>query len=733
MQQAPEEALSGLIESSLFESEETGYKVLKVKIPKERELITITGLLVGTSTGQTIHAKGVWKLHPKHGRQFEVHSFEMEKPRDLIGIQKYLESGHIKGIGPSFARKIVEKFGLKTLDIIDNTPNRLLEVEGLGTKRMKALVASMSDELIVRKVMIFLRGHGISPVYAQKIYKHYGVECIEKVTENPYRLAKDIYGMGFKSADQVAKNLNISQDSPYRIEAGIEFLLAELGKEGHSCYEKQAFTVKVGELLGVSDELIAKHIETLVNDEQIIEKEQVWEEEKKAFLYSRPLFFAERSIAKELYRLSTRICDIRSIDIERAISWAEERMRMTFAKAQKEAIMMSMSKKLSIITGGPGTGKSTITKAILGLTSKLSDSIVLAAPTGKAAKRMSEITGKKAKTLHSLLSFDFTTGQFKKNRENPLTCELIIIDEASMIDCRLMANLLAAIPDQSRVIFIGDVDQLPSVGPGKVLEDLIASNVIDYTYLEFIFRQAKGSNIITNAHSINKGYFPKLTSEEDSDFVFIEEDEPAKILQQIIQLTTQTLPQSSGGKFHPIDDVQVLSPMKKGLIGTDNLNTLLQETLNPNQVALFKMGRSFRLFDKVMQRKNNYDKNVYNGDVGRIIKVDTQGQTLSVVFDEEEVIYTSDELDEIMLAYAVSIHKYQGSECPAIILPIHTSHFKLLFKNLLYTGVTRGKKKVFLIGSKRAVAIAVKSKQAVTRFTGLAMQIKELFEEIMSL
>ncbi|PCI78188.1 ATP-dependent RecD-like DNA helicase [Candidatus Aerophobetes bacterium] len=732
MEEFPQEALSGLVESVVFESEETGYKVIKIKLPRENDLVILIGMLAGCSIGQTLHAKGKWKLHPRHGRQFSVESFEVEKPRDLIGIQKYLESGHIKGIGPAFARKIVEKFGLKTLDIIDNSPSRLMEVEGLGAKRMQTLVASISDEVILRKVMIFLRGHGVSPVYAQKIYKHYGDSCIEVVKENPYRLAKEIHGMGFKSADLIAQNLDIGNESTYRIDAGIEFLLTEIAKDGHSCYEKIAFVEKSATLLNVGEELIVARLETLLKEETIIEKSLLYKDQPTSFLYSRPLFFSELSIAKELYRLSIGLCGIRTIDMEKALLWAETKMGMHFAKGQKEAIAKSMAKKVSIITGGPGTGKSTITKAILGLTSQISPSILLAAPTGKAAKRMSEITGKQAKTIHSLLSFDFTTGLFKKNRKNPLECDLIIIDEASMIDCRLMASLLVAIPSNSRIIFIGDVDQLPSVGPGKVLEDLIHSNQIDCTYLKFIFRQAKGSSIITNAHNINQGFFPSLSGDDD-DFTFIEENEPENIIQHILNLTSSVLPSIEGGSFHPINDVQILSPMKKGLIGTDNLNTLLQETLNPGQISLSKMGRSFRLFDKVMQRRNNYDKKVYNGDVGRIVKIDTSTQTLSIVFDEEEVIYTSDELDEIMLAYAVSIHKYQGSECPAVIIPIHTSHFKLLFKNLLYTGVTRGKKKVFLIGSKRAIAIAINSKQAVSRFTGLSSVIEETFtKELLS-
>lgn len=724
-----EEALSGLVESVVFASEETGYKVIKVKIPKEIDLVTLTGLLSGCSIGQTLHAKGKWKLHPRHGRQFEVTSFEVEKPRDLIGIQKYLESGHIKGIGPSFAKKIVDKFGLKTLDIIDNEPARLMEVEGLGQKRMKTLIASISDEVMLRKVMVFLRGHGVSPVYAQKIYKYYGDSCIEVVKENPYRLAKDIYGMGFKSADLIAANLDIGKDSPYRIDAGLEFLLSEMGKAGHSCYEKVGFTEKAAQLLGVSEDLISERILALLGQETIIEKMRDKEGVATSFLYSRPLFFSELSIAKELYRLSIGVCNLRSIDMEKAILWVESKMHMQFAKAQKEAITRSMSKKVSIITGGPGTGKSTITKAILGLTGKLSNAILLAAPTGKAAKRMTEITGRKAKTIHSLLCFDFTTGLFKKNRDSPLECDLIIIDEVSMIDCRLMASLLVAIPDSSRVIFIGDVDQLPSVGPGKVLEDMIASDQLDCTYLKFIFRQASGSSIIRGAHSINNGYFPSM-SNEDGQFTFIEENEPERIIDSILHLVKTTLPSTEGGGFHPINDVQILSPMKKGLIGTDNLNTLLQDALNPGQIALSKMGRSFRLFDKVMQRRNNYDKKVYNGDVGRIVKVDPSSGSLSVIFDEEEVVYTTDELDELMLAYAVSIHKYQGSECSAVILPVHTSHFKLLFKNLLYTGVTRGKKKVFLIGSKKAVAIAIHSKEGITRFTGLSDVIRETFSKM---
>ncbi|MCB1107552.1 MAG: ATP-dependent RecD-like DNA helicase [Chlamydiia bacterium] len=713
--------LSGFIDSLVFASEETGFTVARLKVPRQIDFITIVGSMPGVSPGETLHCQGVWKHHSRHGRQFEVQSYTVTAPVDLLGIQKYLESGMVKGVGPVYAKRIVDVFGVSTLEVIDKEPHRLTEVPGIGVKRVEKIQACWGEQKSIRSVMIFLQAHQVRPSFAQKIFRRYGEESIDKVKTNPYVLAKEVYGIGFKTADELAQNLGIAKDSPLRIKAGIEHVLWELSNEGHVCYLKEAFIPEAEKILEIDGALIAKELSALEGEGHIME--DVIEE--KAYLWIRPLYNAEWGVARELSRLYQAPSKIRPVLLDKAIEWAEEKHRIRFAKEQKKAIAKSLEEKVHIITGGPGTGKSTITRAILSITSKVTDKITLAAPTGRAAKRMSEITGKKAFTIHSLLEFDFNEGGFKRTRDNPLTCRLLIIDEASMIDTLLMYNLLKAIPDETRVIFIGDIDQLPSVGAGNVLKDMIFSETLPISRLKWIFRQGKGSRIVANAHRINAGYFPETEHEKGSDFAFFEVDSPEEILSKIIQLIEHHIPEKF--PFNPIDDIQVLSPMKKGIIGTDNLNHALQQRLNPQSLHLIRMGRHFNIHDKVMQIRNNYDKKVYNGDVGRITAINMEEGELTVTFDGKEVLYDFCDIDELMLAYAVSIHKYQGSECPCVIIPVHTSHFKLLFRNLLYTGITRGKKLVVLLGTKKALAIAVKTDNVKTRYTGLQHFLKESF------
>ena len=713
--------LSGFIDTIIFTSEETGYTVGRLKIPKEVDSVPIVGIMPGVNPGETMHCKGHWKHHPKHGRQFEVESYELTAPVDVLGIQKYLESGMVKGVGPVYAERIVEKFGVKTLEIIDQFPERLTEVPGIGDKRIEKIKLCWNEQKAVRSVMIFLQSHKVRPSFAQKIFKTYGEESIDKVIENPYRLSKEIHGIGFKTADELAQNLGIERDSPVRIQAGIEHVLWELSSEGHVCYLEEAFIPAAEAILEVDGTLISDQITHLEKEGHIIQSLM----DEKSFIWVKPLYMCEQGVTKELKRISDTPCNIRPVLVDEAIEWAQEKQRMRFAKEQKTAIAKSLEEKIHIITGGPGTGKSTITRAILSITSKVTDKIVLAAPTGRAAKRMSEITYKKAFTIHSLLEFDFHKGGFKRNRENPLTARLLIIDEASMIDTQLMYHLLKAIPDETRIIFIGDIDQLPSVGPGNVLKDMIFSKCLPITRLKHIFRQGKGSRIVMNAHRINAGYFPETTHQKGSDFVFFESETPEEILNKTLELIEHHIPNHFG--FNSVDEIQVLSPMKRGVIGTDNFNYTLQQKLNPQTLHLIRMGRHFNIYDKVMQIRNNYDKKVYNGDIGRITHIDLENQELIVTFEDKEVPYDFCDIDELMLAYAVSIHKYQGSECPCVIIPVHTSHFKLLFRNLLYTGITRGKKLVVLLGTKKALAIAVKTDNAKTRYTGLQHMIQTCF------
>lgn len=710
------ESIFGYIERITFQNPENGFTIAQLQEKGRKQLTCIVGSMPGLHPGQTIRCFGEWKHHLIHGRQFEVSEFKTEAPADVLGIKKYLGSGLVKGIGPVYAARIVQKFDIETLHIIDQHPERLLEIEGLGKKRVELIKTCWNDQKSIRDVMIYLQSYAISPSFAQKIFKVYGSNSIQKVKENPYCLARDIKGIGFKTADAIAVKTGIAKDSPQRIDAGIEYILSELSGDGHVCYPSAEFIVEAEKTLEVTPALITARI-TSLNKEQRIELLDLHQSGKAhQHIWIRSLFTAETGIAREVMRLKKSQCRLRGIDKARALAWVQEVLKITLATNQQTAIGHALTDKLHIITGGPGTGKSTITNAILTITAKLTDKILLAAPTGRAAKRMSEITGRSASTIHSLLEFDFKSG-FKRNKESPLDCDLIIIDEASMIDTYLMYSLLKAIPNYARVVLVGDINQLPSVGPGNVLQDLISSHCISVTMLNEIFRQAAGSSIITNAHRINQGLIPEIQNHKDSDFFFINALTPEAVLQQIVSLVSQRLPK----KYHlnPFDDIQVLAPMKRGEIGIENLNVVLQQVLNPNNEPLFISGRKFALGDKVMQIRNNYEREVYNGDIGRITKISLHDQQVTVMIDNREIVYDFSDLDELVLSYAVSIHKYQGSECPCVVIPIHTSHYMLLTRNLFYTGVTRGKKLVILVGTQKALSIAVRNDDVKKRYTGL--------------
>lgn len=714
----------GYVERISFQNPENGYTIAKLKIAKKADLVCIVGNMPSIQPGETIRCFGEWKQHLIHGNQFIVSNYRTEAPSDIVGITKYLGSGLIKGIGPVYATRIVEKFGTDTLNVIDSSPDDLLDIAGLGKKRLERIKICWVDQKTIRELIIFLQANGVSPGFAQKIFKTYGSRSIEKIKENPFNLAKDIFGIGFKTADNFATKMGIASDSPQRIDSGIEYVLSELSSNGHVCYPIEEFLGEAENMLEVKKDLIENRISFLKETERIELFDLIYGNSKVKFIWIRPLFLAEVGIAKEIKRLSSNPSTLRSVDIEKALDWVQTHLNIELAQNQKIAVQNSLQEKLHIITGGPGTGKSTITNAILAISSKLTANIVLAAPTGRAAKRMSEITGKKASTIHSLLEFDFKAGGFKKNRKTPIECDLIIIDESSMIDTLLMNSLLKAIPDHARVIFVGDINQLPSVGPGNVLKDMIASQCLSVAVLTEIFRQAAGSRIITNAHRINQGDFPDIRNFSDSDFFFLESEEPEDVLKNIVQLVSIRLPRKYN--FHALNDIQVLAPMRKGIIGTENLNQVLQETLNPNNEPIFRAGKRFAVGDKVMQIRNDYKREVFNGDIGRIESIDNVDQQMIVSVDGRDVIYEFTDLDELVLAYAVSIHKYQGSECPCVIIPVHTTHFKLLYRNLLYTGVTRGKRLVVIVGTKKAISIAVRNDEVRKRFTGLKQALIEL-------
>lgn len=704
------EEIFGYVENIVFAGE--SFTVARLKEPRKQELTCIVGPLPSLQPGETIRCLGEWKHHPQYGRQFVVQEFESKEPSDLLGIQKYLESGLIKGIGPTYAERIVNHFGIDTLKIIDADPRRLSEIPGIGPKRIDMIKSCWHEQKGIREVMVFLQAHGITTGFAQKIFKAYGEQSIQKVKEDPFALARDIGGIGFKIADQIAQKIGIPPSSATRIQAGIEHMLWELSEDGHTCFPEADLKVAAAAMLRVEEDLVNENIQTSVRDGGLIrDRDLIW---------LKPFYHAEVGISRELRRLQMAPGNLRQVHVEKALQWVEEKLKLEFAPEQRMAIAQSVQEKFHIITGGPGTGKSTITRAILKISEKLTDHILMAAPTGRAAKRMTEITGKKASTIHSMLEMDFVSGGFKRNKENPLRCDLLIIDEASMIDTLLFYQLLKAIPSSARVILIGDIDQLPSVGAGNVLKDLLSSETLGFTRLTQIYRQASHSKIVTNAHRINRGEFPEFLG--GSDFKFVENDTQEEILATIIDLVTKRLPEKF--RFHKFEDIQVLSPMKRGLIGCENLNVVLQKELNPSIAPLCRMGRTFHVGDKVMQIRNDYEKLIFNGDVGTILSIDLSSQMLAVRFEDRRIEYNFSEIDDLVLAYAVSIHKYQGSECPCIIIPLHMSHFKMLHRNLLYTGITRGKKLVILVGTKQAISMAVRNDEVKKRFTGLMETLK---------
>jgi exodeoxyribonuclease V alpha subunit len=644
----------------------------------------------------------------------------------VYGIQKYLGSGLIKGIGPVMSKRIVKKFGKDTLDVIEKDIGKLITVDGIGKKRIEMVKVAWAEQKEIREVMLFLQSHGVSSGYATKIFKQYGDRSIAVVKENPYRLATDIFGIGFVTADSIAEKLGFSKNSELRAEAGILYVLHQLSDDGHVYYPYEMLITKCQEILQVDREVIEKAFGTISLDKKIIiedlNEDVVEFRENNKAVYLAKFHLSETSIANRLKKLIRTSKSIRKIDAGKAIDWVQKQLSINLAEKQIGAIRCSIDNKVMVITGGPGTGKTTIINAILRIFEKLKIQIMLAAPTGRAAKRMSETTGHEAKTIHRMLEYSIQKGGFQKNEENPLECDLLVIDEASMVDTILMHHLLKAIPKQATFILVGDVNQLPSVGAGNVLNDIISSAAVPVVELNEIFRQAKESQIIVNAHRINNGQMPQLNSSHPaSDFYFIEKEDPEGVLQIILELAQERIPKKLG--FDPFDGIQVITPMHRGTVGAENLNSELQGTLNPGEGGLLRGTRNFRVNDKVMQIKNNYDKEVFNGDIGKIARIDLENQAVSITFDGRCVDYDYTDLDEIVLAYAVSVHKSQGSEYPAVIIPNLTQHYMLLQRNLIYTAVTRGRKLVVIVGSRKALAIGVKNNKTEKRYTYLRQRL----------
>jgi exodeoxyribonuclease V alpha subunit len=724
--------LSGQIERITFTDEESGFTIARVKIQGRRELVTVVGVLMSPMPGEVLEMTGEWASHPKFGEQFKVAEYRTRVPATVYGIRKYLGSGLIKGLGPVMAGRIVDRFGKNTLEVIEEDIHRLAEVEGIGKKRIAMISEAWDAQREIRDVMLFLQSHGVSSGYAAKIFKQYGDRSIAVVKQNPYRLAADIYGIGFVTADQIAAKLGIARDAGIRVEAGILYVLYQLSDDGHVCYPYEPLIFRSCEILEVEREAVMAALGKLAADQIVVIEDingnlEMTRETNKAVFLAR-YHLCETGIAGRIDALIRSPKSIREINSDKAIEWVQGQLAITLARKQIEAVRHAIENKVMIITGGPGTGKTTIINAVLRIYAELKIRILLAAPTGRAAKRMSETSGFEAKTIHRLLEYSIQKGGFQRNQDKPLECDVLIIDEASMIDTILMYHLLKAIPPYATLILVGDVNQLPSVGAGNILNDVIASSVVPVVVLDKIFRQAQTSQIIVNAHKINEGVVPFLNTgssdDQNNDFYFIEQEDPEKVLGIILELITNRIPRRFG--FDPVEEIQVLTPMHRGVVGAGNLNHQLQAALNPGEGGIARGERTYRVNDKVMQIRNNYDKEVFNGDIGHITSIEWEYKEVAINFEGRQVAYEFGELDEISPAYAVSVHKSQGSEYPAVIIPIVTQHYILLQRNLIYTAVTRGKKLVVLVGSRKAMAIGVSNNKTKKRYTRLRYRLERL-------
>ena len=707
--------LCGLVERVTFHNAESGFCVLRLKVKGERDLITMIGHSPTVTPGEYASASGGWITDREHGRQFRAMFVKIAPPNTLAGIERYLGSGMVKGIGPVYAGRLVKAFGTDVFDVIDLSPARLEEIDGIGKKRAQKITSSWADQRIIREIMVFLHAHGVSTSRAVRIFKTYGQDAIAVVRENPYRLARDIRGIGFLSADTIAQKIGIALDSPLRAQAGVSYALAEASSQGHCGLPYAELVPLAVKLLQIPADVIESAIEQEILDEVVVP--DTVDGEPCVFL--APLYRAELSIAEHIRRLKVGRPVWPPFDADKALLWVETKLDISLAHSQRAAVRLALASKLLVITGGPGVGKTTLVNSILTILRAKQVKALLCAPTGRAAKRLSESTGLEAKTIHRLLEVDPRTGQFKRNLESPLDCDLLIADECSMIDVPLANQLLRAVADRASVIFVGDVDQLPSVGPGQFLTDLIDSGAVSVIRLTEVFRQAATSRIVRSAHQINQGLFPSLPSKDEvSDFYMVPVEDPEAIAQTVVDLVTTRLPKRFN--VDSVRDIQVLCPMNRGITGARGINQSLQAALNPpGEHSVEKFGYAFSIGDKVMQTENNYERDVYNGDIGFVSAIDREEAELVVGFEGRNVRYPFGELDELVLCYATSIHKSQGSEYPVVVIPISTQHYMMLKRNLIYTGITRGKRLVVLVGQKRALAIAVKGKQVGRRWSKL--------------
>jgi exodeoxyribonuclease V alpha subunit len=720
------ERLSGVIERVTFHNAETGFAVLRVQPDKRGGIVTVVGVTPSAVAGEFVEATGMWVVDREHGMQFKADELRCTPPQTRAGIEKYLGSGLIKGIGPHFAKKIVDVFGERTLAVIDESPAFLKEIKGIGPRRIQQIRESWREQQAVRKIMVFLQSHGIGTARAVRIYKLYGDQAIELVRDNPYRLASDIWGVGFHTADELANRIGIDRASPLRARAALRYVLQQLSGEGHCGYPEPEVTGKTTELTGIAPTILTAAVEQACKQDEIVRES--WTKlstDEPPWLYLKPMFLAEIGVARALRNLREGAHPLPRIDVEAALQWVESRMGLQLAPAQRDAIRQATTSKVLVITGGPGVGKTTLVRGVLEIFAAKGLRCALCAPTGRAAKRLGETTGREAKTIHRLLEVESAFGGFKRNQENPLDVDLLLVDETSMVDIVLMNQLLRAVPKWASLVLVGDVDQLPSVGPGTVLADIIASGAVPVVRLTEIFRQAGASRIIRAAHAVNQGEMPESSPDEKGDFYFIEANEPAAILDRIIALVRDRIPVHFG--LDSLRDVQVLTPMNRSELGSRALNERLQAVLNPAKDGpqVQRFGWTFRVGDKVLQTQNDYQKEVFNGDIGKVYEVNEPARELTVMFEGKLVTYDFGELDELSLAYSKTVHKSQGSEYPAVVMPLHMQHFMMLQRNLLYTAITRGKRLVVLVGSRKALQTAVQRQDNARRCSALAARLRQ--------
>jgi exodeoxyribonuclease V alpha subunit len=734
----PQESLSGVVERITYHAEESGYTVARLQSPRARELVTVVGNFANIQAGQTLQLKGVWKNHPQYGPQFEVQQYSETKPATLTGLEKYLGSGLIKGVGPVTAKRIVAHFGLQTLDIIESQTARLIEVPGIGKKRVIMIQKAWETQKAIKEVMVFLQGHGVSTTYAVKIFKQYGTKAIATVTDNPYQLADDIYGIGFLTADRIAQNVGVSPWSKYRYQSGLLHVLSQAAEDGH-CFLPQPELMKLAAELLTTDghEADLEAVCTVIEEmgrQQALRIEQG--EGGMPLCYKPAFFITEDNLAQLLRQHLSRPV---AVDLSRVRNWIErftQSQQISLSPQQQQAVEMAARSRLMVLTGGPGTGKTFSTRTIVALWKAMGKKIGLAAPTGRAAQRLGEMTGLEAKTLHRMLEFDPATRGFKRDKDNPLPYDAVVVDETSMLDLFLAHSLLKAIAPEAQLLLVGDVEQLPSVGPGKILADLINSAKIPIVRLSQVFRQAEASAIIRAAHQINRGQYPHLEAISDtpqSDCLWHNGGtEPEHGVQVVCELIQEWIPRLG---FNPATDVQVLCPMTRGVVGTRNFNQVLQQLINPpspDKPEVSRGGMTFRVGDRVIQLKNDYEREVFNGDLGRVVALDAIEQELTIQFDGREVSYDYGDLNEVALAWSISIHKSQGSEYPVVLLPIYMAHYVMLSRNLIYTGLTRAKKLAIVIGSNQAIGMAVKQVNQQQRYTRLKERLQATYPSLNS-